>query len=71
MPTEVKDKQLLGKKCPMCKTMNYVEVNTEDVAIWEEGSRDIQDTFPYLSADDREILVTGICTKCWDKCFPN
>lgn len=32
-------------------------------------TKNIQDIFPDLSADDREILISGICGSCYDKLF--
>ena len=55
--------------CPMCKTERKVEVNFADYAKWVDGAT-VQSAFPYLSADDREALISGICPTCWDKMFP-
>ena len=30
---------------------------------------DIQRAFPYLSADEREVLITGMCYDCQAKVF--
>jgi hypothetical protein len=40
----------------------------EDVNCWINGEL-IQDAFPYLDADQREILKTGIDTQSWDEMF--
>jgi len=45
-----------------------MSVNRQDVADWREGKY-IQNAMPYLSADEREILVSGICGDCFDKMF--
>jgi hypothetical protein len=52
--------------CPMCGVENFVVVDGEDFDKWQAGTL-IQDAFPHLSADEREQLLTGICTPCWDK----
>lgn len=36
---------------------------------WVNGSKTIQEAFPDLSADQREILLTGIGPKQWDEMF--
>jgi len=36
---------------------------------WVNGES-IQNCFPYLSADQREILKTGIDSESWDRMFP-
>ncbi len=54
--------------CPFCGRSNEVEVNENDYWDWQDGML-VQDAFPYLSADEREMLITGICPTCWDKMF--
>ena len=54
--------------CPFCGHANEVEVNENDYWDWQDGKL-IQDAFPYLTADDREKLISGICPTCWDKTF--
>ena len=54
--------------CPFCGHANEVEVNEEDYWEWQDGAL-AQDAFPYLSADEREMLISGICPKCWEKTF--
>lgn len=34
-----------------------------------QGKGNIQDNFPYLSREQREILISGIHPECWDKLF--
>jgi len=41
----------------------------EDAQRWVNGEL-IQTAFPYLNADDREILKTGIDSESWDRMFP-
>jgi len=55
--------------CPFCSHVNYITVNEQDYYRWEDGEL-IQNAFPYLSAEERELLKTGICPSCWDKMFP-
>ena len=55
-------------QCPFCGRGNEVEVNEFDYFDWSEGEL-AQDAFPYLSAAEREMLISGICPKCWDKMF--
>lgn len=55
-------------RCPFCGHANFVEVNEVDYWDWQDGAL-AQDTFPYLSADEREMLISGICPTCWDIVF--
>ena len=54
--------------CPFCGHAHEVEVNEADYWDWQDGVL-AQDAFPYLSADEREMLISGICPKCWDEMF--
>jgi len=55
--------------CPFCGHANEVEVNEMDYLDWQDGML-AQDAFPYLSPDERETLISGICPTCWAKMFP-
>ena len=56
-------------RCPFCGKANFVEVNEADYDDWGDGVP-VQVAFPYLSANEREALISGICPKCWDGMFP-
>ena len=53
--------------CPICGKVNYVEVPAEGFCKWQEEGMPIQFAMPELSANEREMLKTGICPTCWDK----
>ena len=55
-------------RCPFCGKAHEVEVNEMDYLDWQDGAL-IQDVMPYLSAQEREYLISGICEDCWDKMF--
>lgn len=55
-------------QCPFCGRGNEVEVNETDYWDWEDGML-AQDAFPYLSAGEREMLISGCCPTCQDKIF--
>lgn len=54
--------------CPVCGHANFVEVNENDYLDWQDGEL-AQNAFPYLSADEREMLISGICPTCWNVMF--
>lgn len=54
--------------CPFCGHANFVEVNEDDYDDWSDGM-DTAVAFPYLSANEREMLISGICPTCWEKMF--
>ena len=54
--------------CRHCETSHTLLVNITDVAEWKLGKY-IQDAMPYLSVDERELLISGTCGTCFDKMF--
>jgi hypothetical protein len=52
-------------RCPICGHANFIETNEADYWDWQDGTL-VQDAFPYLSADEREMLISGICPTCWE-----
>lgn len=55
-------------QCPRCKKVGYIAVSTEAYNAWKDGAY-IQDAFPDMSADVREMLVSGIDPECWAAIF--
>lgn len=57
--------------CTVCKEEHTLLVNIDDWFMFGMPNRPhIQDIFPYLTPAEREMLITGICPKCWQKLFP-
>lgn len=54
--------------CPFCGKEWSIAVSALDVAAWQEGAL-VQNAFPYLSAEERELLISGICADCQKKVF--
>jgi hypothetical protein len=54
--------------CRSCSKSVSIMVNGQDVVDWKSGTY-IQDAMPYLSVDEREILISGTCGTCFDKMF--
>ena len=44
--------------CPFCGRENSINVCEEDYSAWQNGAL-VQDAFPYLLADEREMLISG------------
>jgi len=55
-------------RCPFCGRANEVEVNEMDYLDWQDSVL-VQDAFPYLDANEREMLISGICPTCWARTF--
>lgn len=55
--------------CPRCHKVHEVVVDFEDYTNYQMGDVNIQDAFPYLSANEREYILTGFCEDCWNDLF--
>lgn len=59
-------------ECPWCGKTSTIKLNVENTKAFDEGVKAyqngalIQNAFPFLTAGERELLMTGICTKCWE-----
>jgi len=58
----------LWATCNKCKDQVEMAVNVDDYTSWENGAL-IQDAMPYLSAGEREVLISGVCGPCFDNLF--
>lgn len=55
--------------CVHCGDMYTMFYNREDMVDWLSGSLPIQDAMPYLTANERELLLSGTCGHCFDEMF--
>lgn len=55
--------------CKRCKTLHALHVDHAGLYKWHVEKEPIQRVLPTLSADDRELLISSICGKCWDEIF--
>ena len=55
-------------QCTRCQDLHILLVEAEDLAAWRGGQL-IQNAMPYLSPDEREILISGVCGRCFDEMF--
>lgn len=56
-------------QCQQCGRIFTILTNRDDVLSWLSGSGYIQDLMPYLSAAEREMLISGTCDDCWKLMF--
>lgn len=54
--------------CYHCGQQISVSTKDGDLLDFRNG-KFAQDAFPYLSAGEREFLISGFCNECWDKLF--
>jgi len=56
------------KPCVMCKMPAILtDVDEDGYVAWKEMGYNIQDALPDLTADERELLMTGTHAHCWEK----
>lgn len=53
--------------CGQCKRDFVLTVDTGRYGRWRLGEGTIQRMLPELTADERELLMTGNCGECFDK----
>lgn len=56
------------RACVMCGHTTDMVIDTYDYVKWQ-GGMFVQDAFPYLTADERELLKTGTHPDCWGRMF--
>jgi hypothetical protein len=55
-------------KCKRCEETQYFLAKPIDINKWMEGVK-IQDALPYLTPDERELIISNICPTCWIDLF--
>ena len=57
------------RACFHCHQVSEVKVLKSDYDRWHAGAM-IQEAFPEMPLDQRELLQTGIHPECWTTLFP-
>lgn len=55
--------------CQTCRNRYEFGIDPEDYNRWRAGEY-AQNAFPYLTDDQRELLVSQTCGSCFDRMFP-
>ena len=63
------DKNVYDVQCRQCGVVYNILANRDDIQDWLSGSGYIQDILGYLSAAERELLISGTCDVCWKSMF--
>lgn len=58
-------------KCIMCGSINKIEILTQNLIQWLSGRKLIQDALTDISKEERELLLSQICGKCWEGFKPD
>ena len=56
--------------CNHCDYTENVLVREQDYNSWHNGGF-AQDAFPYLTAEQRELMISNTCNDCWQEFFPS
>lgn len=56
-------------QCRNCGDVHAINVDYDAFIAWKNRELLIQDALPELSADERELLLSGTCGVCWDSWF--
>ncbi|MBQ5657815.1 MAG: hypothetical protein IIV14_10325 [Bacteroidaceae bacterium] len=55
--------------CPFCHKLTTIQVVEEDYLAWKYDGVLIQNAMPYLPANVREMLISGLCDDCQAEMF--
>lgn len=58
----------IGYTCSECHETTKLSLDREKYEEWTHGAL-IQNVFPNLTEDQRELMISGICGKCFDSLF--
>lgn len=64
-----KGKYPITIKCVDCRAPESFTVTSKQIEDYCDGGL-MQNVFPEIAPERREMLKSGYCPKCWDKLFP-
>lgn len=56
------------RPCTVCGHTTTVPLDADAYTQWKNGAY-VQDAFRSMSADERELLISGTHSECWAKLF--
>ena len=56
-------------QCRICGRPVKINMYPSDVERYNTSQIKVQDAFPYLSADEREMILSNTCGDCWTRLF--
>ncbi len=56
-------------KCVGCRESIPLEITPEELKRFKLGKDSMQDCFPNMDREYRDMLVSGFCPKCWRNLF--
>jgi hypothetical protein len=67
--SQVEDNYLVSVTCTSCKEDTKLTLPVKSFDDWNTKNGFVQDVFSEMSADVREMFISGTCGSCWDKMF--
>lgn len=59
----------LIKECSVCRKVIEISMTFEQYVAWKNKKDLVQNIFPEVKPELREVLISGICPECWKKMF--
>lgn len=59
----------LIKECVECRKVIEISMTFEQYKKWKYKEDLVQNIFPEVKPELREVLISGICPECWKKMF--
>ena len=56
-------------RCNYCGVDYVIMADREDMEAWVSGDKYIQEAMPYLTAAERELLISQTCNNCWQEMY--
>ena len=56
-------------RCRHCRESYIVPISEQEYLNWIKKGAFIQDEFPELDSNERELLISQTCGNCWNKIF--
>lgn len=60
--------ETICKRCFHCGDTSFIQLNASDLNRYQSGEY-AQDAFSYLTAEQREIIISGTHPECWNELF--
>jgi hypothetical protein len=59
----------ITKHCSWCDNWIVIEMSSKQHEAYVERTAYVQDIFPHITKEDREMLISGTHAKCWNEMF--
>ena len=63
--------KIIRNICIHCRQENRIYVEPKDYLDWFNKDRYVQDIWTTLSQQDRELIISGTHSECWNEMFPD